>query len=49
MTVPIPRVQQAAVIENPGENVRIRIRHDIPVGEPGPHEVLVKLAFTGLW
>ena len=45
----IPRVQQAAVIENPGHDAHVRIRSDIPVSEPGTHEVLVRLAYTGLW
>ena len=45
----IPKVQQAAVIENPGENATVRLRTDAPVSDPGPHEILVKLAFTGLW
>lgn len=49
MASTIPSVQQAVVIENPGHAADFRIRSDIPVGEPGPHEVLVRLAFTGLW
>ena len=49
MTSQVPHVQQAAVIENPGENATVRIIADAPVSDPGPHEILVKLAFTGLW
>jgi propanol-preferring alcohol dehydrogenase len=45
----IPSVQKAALIENPGDNAKIVIRSDIPVGKPRLHEVLVKLEFTGLW
>lgn len=49
MASQVPLVQQAAVIENPGENATVRIIADAPVSDPGPHEILVKLAFTGLW
>ncbi|RSL47816.1 hypothetical protein CEP54_013219 [Fusarium duplospermum] len=48
MDSPIPKVQKATLIENPGENAQICIRSDIPVGVPGRHEVLVKLSFTGV-
>ncbi|RMJ17040.1 hypothetical protein CDV36_003262 [Fusarium kuroshium] len=44
----IPKVQKAALIENPGENAQICIRSDVPVGVPGRHEILVKLSFTGV-
>ncbi|CAG7558760.1 unnamed protein product [Fusarium equiseti] len=43
-----PSVQKAAVIENPGDNTKIVIRSDIPVGKPRQHEILIKLEFTGL-
>lgn len=49
MAFQIPEVQQAAIIQNPGENATVRIIADAPVATPGPHEILVKLAFTGLW
>ncbi|SPO02043.1 related to ADH3 - alcohol dehydrogenase III [Cephalotrichum gorgonifer] len=48
MTSEIPHLQQAAVIESPGDNAKVAIQTDIPVGEPGPDEILIKLAFTGL-
>ncbi|KAJ4115370.1 hypothetical protein NW768_011222 [Fusarium equiseti] len=44
----IPSTQKAALIENPGDNARIVIRSDIPVGKPGKNEILIKLEFTGL-
>ncbi|KAJ5180930.1 hypothetical protein N7492_004140 [Penicillium capsulatum] len=44
----IPSVQQAAVLQNPGDGFSITLRKDIPVGDPGPKEVLVKLSCTGL-
>ena len=45
----IPTCQQAAVLDNPGPDAQITIRHDIPVGSPGPQEVLIKLTHTGIW
>ncbi|KAH8659826.1 putative alcohol dehydrogenase [Xylariales sp. PMI_506] len=48
MSIPVPSVQQAAIIENAGPNGRVVIRDDVPVAEPGPDEILVKLAFTGV-
>ncbi|OLN86100.1 Alcohol dehydrogenase 3, mitochondrial [Colletotrichum chlorophyti] len=45
---PIPTLQTAAVIQNPGPDAEIVIREDVPVGNPGPHEVLVKLDCTGI-
>ncbi|CVL08064.1 related to ADH3-alcohol dehydrogenase III [Fusarium mangiferae] len=48
MSSSIPSVQKAALIENPGDDARIIIRSDIPVGDPGENEILVKLEFTGL-
>ncbi|RFN48806.1 hypothetical protein FIE12Z_6861 [Fusarium flagelliforme] len=44
----IPSVQKAALIENPGDDARIVIRSDIPVGNPVKNEILIKLEFTGL-
>ncbi|KAJ5935840.1 hypothetical protein N7466_005387 [Penicillium verhagenii] len=44
----IPNHQTAALVQDPGENFKILIRDDIPVGEPGPEEILVKLTCTGL-
>jgi hypothetical protein len=49
MTSSIPSVQTAALIENPGDDARIIFRSDIPVGSPGVNEILVHLAFTGVW
>ncbi|KAG5795918.1 hypothetical protein H9Q69_005063 [Fusarium xylarioides] len=48
MSSSIPSVQKAALIESPGNDARIVIRSDIPVGNPGENEILVKLEFTGL-
>jgi propanol-preferring alcohol dehydrogenase len=45
----IPSHQQAAVVEDPGDNFKIVLRNDIHIGEPGPEEILVKLTCTGLW
>lgn len=45
----IPQFQQAAVLNNPGPSAQIAIRHDIPVGSPGPEEVLIKLSHSGIW
>lgn len=45
----IPHFQQAAVVQNPGETFKVVLEHDIPVGNPGPEEVLVKLNCTGIW
>lgn len=49
MSQSIPRSQQAAVVQNPGENFKVVLQHDIPVGNPGPDEILVKLNCTGIW
>ncbi|SCV36339.1 related to ADH3-alcohol dehydrogenase III [Fusarium fujikuroi] len=48
MSSSIPSTQKAALITNPGNDARIIIRSDIPVGNPGENEILVKLEFTGL-
>ncbi|KAI0130351.1 chaperonin 10-like protein [Xylariales sp. AK1849] len=48
MSIQIPKIQQAALIENPGPKGQVVIHDDVPVSEPGPNEVLVKLAFTGI-
>lgn len=45
----IPQTQQAAQVLSPGDSFSISIRDDIPVPEPGPNEVLIKLSCTGLW
>ncbi|KAK2055423.1 GroES-like protein [Colletotrichum caudatum] len=44
----IPKLQKAVLIENPGPEARVVVRDDVPVGSPGPHEVLVELSFTGI-
>lgn len=49
MSAPTPSIQKAALIENPGNDARIVIRSDIPVQKPGRNEILIKLAFTGIW
>ncbi|OQE36920.1 hypothetical protein PENCOP_c011G02633 [Penicillium coprophilum] len=48
MTNSTPTIQQAAVVQNPGENATIALQNDIPVANPGQNEVLVKLTCTGL-
>ncbi|KAI6775987.1 hypothetical protein HG530_002745 [Fusarium avenaceum] len=48
MSSSIPSVQTAALIKNPGDDAQIVFRSDIPVGNPGVNEILVKLAFTGV-
>ncbi|OBS23157.1 hypothetical protein FPOA_03713 [Fusarium poae] len=48
MTISIPSVQKAAFIESPGDNARIAIRSDVPVPNPGKHEILIKLACSGV-
>ncbi|PYI13255.1 putative alcohol dehydrogenase [Aspergillus violaceofuscus CBS 115571] len=48
MTVPIPTTQQGTVVVNPGPSYQIIHRDDLPVPQPGDHEVLVKLTCTGL-
>lgn len=49
MSQTIPRCQHGAVIHNPGESFQVVLQNDLPVGNPGPGEVLVKLNCTGLW
>ena len=49
MASEIPKTQKVAVIENPGPNGTVVIRDDVPVAEPGPNEILVKLEYSGLW
>jgi Zn-dependent alcohol dehydrogenases len=49
MTNSTPTLQQAAVVQNPGENATITLQNDIPVASPGQNEVLIKLTCTGLW
>jgi propanol-preferring alcohol dehydrogenase len=45
----IPELQQAAVVENPGDKFTVVLRDDIPVGTPGTDEILIKLNCTGIW
>ncbi|KAE8408676.1 hypothetical protein BDV37DRAFT_295266 [Aspergillus pseudonomiae] len=40
--------QCAVVVQSPGNNYEMIIRDDIPINKPGPDEILVKLACTGL-
>ncbi|KAJ5953005.1 uncharacterized protein N7479_011418 [Penicillium vulpinum] len=48
MTMSTPTLQQAAVVQNPGENAIIALKNDIPVASPAKNEVLIKLTCTGL-
>ncbi|KAJ5427551.1 hypothetical protein N7491_007993 [Penicillium cf. griseofulvum] len=43
-----PILQEAAVVQNPGQNATIALQNDVPVASPGQNEVLVKLTCTGL-
>lgn len=45
----IPHSQQAALVQNPGESFEVVLQNDIPVGNPGSEEILVKLNCTGIW
>lgn len=49
MTTPIPTLQIAAVIQEPGLNGKVRIDNAYPVETPGRNQVLVKLAYSGIW
>jgi propanol-preferring alcohol dehydrogenase len=49
MSFAIPTTQTAAIIQNPGSNAHVVIKHDIPVPEPHEGEVLVKMECCGLW
>lgn len=49
MAFGLPRIQQAFIVQNPGPNHTIVLRDDVPVPEPGPGEILLKLECTGLW
>jgi propanol-preferring alcohol dehydrogenase len=45
----IPTTQIAAVIKNPGPDGTVHITNTHPVETPGKNQVLVKLAFSGIW
>ena len=45
----IPTTQIAAIIENPGPKGTVRITNTHPVETPNKNQVLVKLAFSGIW
>lgn len=49
MTTPIPTRQTAAVIQEPGPSGTVRIDNSYPVETPGKNQVLVKLAYSGVW
>ncbi|GLI81133.1 hypothetical protein PoHVEF18_009504 [Penicillium ochrochloron] len=44
----IPQLQQAAVVENPGDSFTVVLRDNVPVGDPGADEILIKLNCTGI-
>ncbi|KAH6889627.1 chaperonin 10-like protein [Thelonectria olida] len=48
MSLPIPELQKAAVIENPGPQAKITIQNNVPVGTPVGNEILVKLTHSGI-
>lgn len=49
MATPIPALQTAAVIHEPGPNGTVRIDNAYPVETPGKNQVLVKLKYSGVW
>lgn len=49
MSLQIPLSQRAALVQNPGDNFSIALQDGIPIGKPGPDEILVKLNCTGIW
>ena len=49
MDYTIPQSQVAAVIINPGPDGEVILTTGIPVGDPGPNEVLVALSHSGIW
>ncbi|KAF9883898.1 hypothetical protein FE257_002692 [Aspergillus nanangensis] len=48
MEASIPSLQQAAIVQDPGHQFAVVLRNDIPVANPGPNEILVRLSCTGL-
>ncbi|KAJ5233250.1 uncharacterized protein N7469_005016 [Penicillium citrinum] len=48
MPADVPHTQKAFVVQDPGENYTIVLQDNIPVSEPGPGEILIKLECTGL-
>ncbi|CAK7210289.1 hypothetical protein SCUCBS95973_000728 [Sporothrix curviconia] len=46
--IPIPTVQTAALIQNPGPSATVVVREDVPVATPGQDEILVKLEYSGV-
>ncbi|KAF3385583.1 Alcohol dehydrogenase 2 [Penicillium rolfsii] len=44
----VPQVQKAVVVENPGDNFTVVLHDNVPVGDPGPDEILIKLNCTGI-
>jgi propanol-preferring alcohol dehydrogenase len=36
------------MVQNLGESFKVVLQNDIPVGDPGPEEILVKLNRTGI-
>ncbi|PKS11122.1 hypothetical protein jhhlp_002883 [Lomentospora prolificans] len=42
------KVQKAALIADPGPKATIKICSDVPISEPGPNEILLKLEYTGI-
>lgn len=49
MASDIPSTQLAGWVEASGPTAHVILRRDILVPQPGPGEVLVKLAYTGVW
>ncbi|KAJ5481148.1 hypothetical protein N7539_007042 [Penicillium diatomitis] len=43
-----PKLQQAAVVQDPGPNYTISLCEDSPITSPGPNEALVKLTCSGI-
>lgn len=40
--------QKAIVIDKPSQNPKVEIK-EIPIPEPGPNDLLVRLYYTGVW
>jgi len=44
----LPKAMRGVWLTGHGDLDKLEIRHDIPVPEPGPHDVLVRVAAAGV-
>ncbi len=44
----LPKAMQGVWLTGHGDLEKLEIRHDIPVPEPEPHDVLVRVAAAGV-